>query len=66
MLPKFHEKTLSSPGDIKIFCPGRRMYMYTLTLFIKWRKTINEMGGNIPYDNFLGGNLSGEGEFSME
>ena len=30
--PKFHEKTLSRSGDIKIFHPGRRMYMYTLSL----------------------------------
>ena len=29
ILPKFHEKTLSRSGDIKIFCPGR-MYMYSL------------------------------------
>ena len=26
----FHEKTTSLSGDIKSFCPGRRMYMYTL------------------------------------
>ena len=30
ILPKFHEKTLSGPGDIKVFCPGRRMYIYAL------------------------------------
>ena len=29
-LPKFHEKTLSQPGDIKLFYLGRRMYIYTL------------------------------------
>ena len=31
MLPKFHEKTLSSSGYIKIFCRGKRMYMYILS-----------------------------------
>ena len=30
ILPKFHKKTLSGPGDIKIFCPGRRMYIFAL------------------------------------
>ena len=34
ILPKFHEKTLSRPGDIKIFRPGRRMYMCTLPPFM--------------------------------
>ena len=34
ILPKFHEKTLTRPGDIKIFRPGRRMYMYTLPPFM--------------------------------
>ena len=34
ILPKFHEKTLSGPGDIKIFRPGRKMYLYTLPPFI--------------------------------
>ena len=34
ILPKFHEKTLRRPGYIKIFCPGRRMYIYTLPPFI--------------------------------
>ena len=29
ILPKFHEKTVSYPGDTKVFRPGR-MYMYTL------------------------------------
>ena len=29
ILPKFHEKTLNRPADIKNFCPGRRMYIYT-------------------------------------
>ena len=24
---------------------------------VKWRKTVNEMGGNIPGENFLGGNF---------
>ena len=31
ILPKFHEKTLSRSGDIKIFLPGRKMYMYILS-----------------------------------
>ena len=30
LLPKFHEKTLTLSGDIKIFRPGSRMYIYTL------------------------------------
>ena len=33
LLSKFHEKTLSRPGGIKIFFVqggGKRMYMYTL------------------------------------
>ena len=34
ILPKFHEKTLSRPRDIKIFRPGRRMYMFTLPPFM--------------------------------
>ena len=34
ILLKFHEKTLSRPGDIKIFRPGRRMYMYALPPFM--------------------------------
>ena len=29
ILAKFHEKTLIRSGDMKIFRPGRRMYMYT-------------------------------------
>ena len=33
ILPRFREKTLSRSGDIKIFRPGRRMYMYTLPPF---------------------------------
>ena len=63
-MPKFHEKTLSRSRDIKIFRPGRRMYMYTLSYgrSVKWRKTINEMGGNIPGGKFLGGNFPG-GDF---
>ena len=32
--PEFHEKTLNGSGDIKIFCPGRRTYMYTLPPFM--------------------------------
>ena len=38
ILPKFHEKSLSRPGDIKIFCPGRRNYMYTLPYL--WTKSL--------------------------
>ena len=34
ILPKFHEKTLSLPRYITIFCLGRRMYMYTLPAFM--------------------------------
>ena len=41
ILPKFHETShesfmrhLSRSGDIKIFRPGRRMYMYTLPPFM--------------------------------
>ena len=34
ILPKFHDKTLSRSGDIKIFRSGRRMYMYTLPPFM--------------------------------
>ena len=34
ILPKFHEKTLSHSGDIKIFRPGRRMYIYQGILYI--------------------------------
>ena len=40
ILPKFHEKTLICSGDIKIFRPGRRMYMYTLPTFMD--KVLNE------------------------
>ena len=38
ILPKFHEKSLSRPGDIKFFCPGRRNYMYTLPYL--WTKSL--------------------------
>ena len=34
MLPKFHEKTLSHPGNIKTFRPRRTMYIYTLPPFM--------------------------------
>ena len=45
-------RTFSRSVYIKIFHPGR-MYMCTLpppiyVRSIKWKKTINEMGGNIP------------------
>ena len=33
ILPKFYEKTLSSPGDIKMFS-SRRMYIYILLPFM--------------------------------
>ena len=32
--PRFHEKTLSRPGDIKVSLPGRRMYLYNLPPFM--------------------------------
>ena len=35
ILPQFHEKNLSRPRNIKIFRPGRRMYMYPLPPFIE-------------------------------
>ena len=48
-------------GVIKIFRPGRRMYMCTLPHIygrsFNWGKAINEMGGNTPGGNFLGGNF---------
>ena len=31
---RFHEKTLSRPGDIKVSLPGRRMYLYNLSPFM--------------------------------
>ena len=31
---------------------------------VKWRKATNEIGGNIPGENFLGGNFPGMGGFS--
>ena len=34
ILRKFHEKTFSRPGDIKIFRLGRRMYMYIPSPFL--------------------------------
>ena len=34
ILPKFNEKTLSRSEDIKIFRPGRRIYMYALPPFM--------------------------------
>ena len=61
LLPKFHEKTLSRPGDINIFRTGR-MYMYTLPPFMDAvfsEETINEMSENIPYGNFVGRNFPG-------
>ena len=33
---------------------------------VKWRKEINEMGGNIPGENFLGSNFPGGGSFRGE
>ena len=32
--PTFHDKTVSRPGDIKTFRPGRRLYMYTVPPFM--------------------------------
>ena len=34
ILPRFYEKTLIGLGDIKIFPPGRRMYMCSLLPFM--------------------------------
>ena len=34
ILPRFYERTLIGLGDIKMFRPGRRMYMYSLLLFM--------------------------------
>ena len=34
ILPRFYEKTLIGLEDIKIFRPGRRMYMYSLLPFM--------------------------------
>ena len=31
---------------------------------VKWRKAVNEIGGNILGENFLGGKFPGMGEFS--
>ena len=68
ILPKFHEKTLSHPGDIKFFRPGRTsredVHVQSSPIYgrsVKWRNTINEIGGNIPRGNFLGGNFPGGG-----
>ena len=45
------------------FRPGRRIHVYTPPPIygksVKWRKTINEMCGNISGGNFLGGNFPG-------
>ena len=48
-----NQNFLSREGDVHANAPpilGRR---------VKWRMTINEMGGNIPGGNFLGGNFPG-------
>ena len=58
MLPKFHEKTLSRPGHIKVFRPGRRMYMYTLPLFMD--VVLSEERQLMKLKNFVGGNFPGE------
>ena len=68
ILSKFHEKTLSRPGDIKIFVQGGGCTCTLSPIYrrnVKRRKTKNEMGGNIPCWNFLGGNFPGGG-FSRE
>ena len=64
ILPKFHEKTLSRPGDIKIFLPGRKMYMYTFPPFMEAvlrekRELLNWVGIFQVWD-FLGGNFCRE------
>ena len=73
ILPKFHEKTVSRPGDIKIFLPGRKMYMYTFPPFMEAvlrekRQLLNWVGIFQVWD-FLGGNFCREfpgrgGEFN--
>ena len=50
-----NESFLSREGDVHVHAPPN----YGRSL--KWRKTVNEMGGNIPSGNFLGGNFPGGG-----
>ena len=68
ILPKFHEKTLSLPRYITIFCPGRRMYMYTLPAFMDAvlsgeRQSMERAGmfqvGILCVAIFFGGNFPG-------
>ena len=63
-LPKFHEKTLRRPGDIKIFRPRRRMYMYTLPPFmnpvLSEEKQLMKWVGIFQVGNFRGGFSRGE------
>ena len=68
ILPKFHEKTLSLPRYITIFCPGRRMYMYTLPAFMEAvlsgeRQSMERAGmfqvGILCVAIFFGGNFPG-------
>ena len=71
-LPKFHEKTLSRPGDIKNFCPGWRMYIYTLpplmdAVLSEERQLMKWVGilqvrisrGEFPRVSLMGGNFPG-------
>ena len=72
ILAKFHEKTLSRPGDIKTFYPGRRMQIYTLLPFtdavlsekrqlMKW-VGIFQVGifrEDFPVGSLMGGNFPG-------
>ena len=48
-----NQSFFSREGDVHVHAP----HNYGRSL--KWRKTINEMGGNIPGGNFLGGNFLG-------
>ena len=72
---KFHEKTLSRSGDIKLFRPGRRMYMYTLPAFtdkvlseerhlMKWVGIfhVGIFRGDFPRGSLMSGNFP-EGNF---
>ena len=64
ILPKFHEKTLTAL-EISKFSVQEEDILYTLTPLliygksVQLRKTINEMGGNIPGGNVLGGIFPG-------
>ena len=68
ILPKFYEKTLSRPGDIKIFLPGKKMYMYTFPPFIEAvlseKKQLLSWVGIFQFGNFSG--RISEGDFPGE